>query len=151
MTQAELYDFMARHKWAVEASVFPDGRPQAAVVGVVVTPALEVFFDTLDNSRKCKNLRHDPRLSLVIGWDEGQTVQFEGKADEPKGEELERLLTRYFERFPDGRERRAWPGITYFCARPTWIRYSDFRGAEPQISEFRGLCKTGQGLLLARG
>jgi hypothetical protein len=56
-------------------------------------------------------------------------------ADEPAGAELEALQRRYFEQFPDGPSRLAWPGITYFRVRPTWVRYSDFRGAEPRIVE----------------
>jgi len=49
---------------------------------------------------------------------------------------IERLQQAYFARFPDGPTRLAWPGLTYFRVRPSWIRYSDFRGAEPVIAEF---------------
>jgi hypothetical protein len=70
----------------------------------------------------------------VIGWDD-QTVQYEGVADEPRGAELEALQQIYFARFPDGPERLAWPGITYFRVRPTWLRYSDFRATTPVIIE----------------
>ena len=37
---------------------------------------------------------------------------------------------------PDGRQREAWPGITYFRVRPTWIRYVDFNSDPPLIVEF---------------
>lgn len=113
------------------------GAPQAAVIGVVVSPELEVFFDTLDSSRKCANLRRDGRIALVIGWDlqEACTVQLEGTADEPRGADLERLQALYFATFPDGVERQSWPGITYVRVRPTWLRWSDFRGKEPVIVE----------------
>jgi hypothetical protein len=33
------------------------GAPQAAVVGIVVSDALELFFDTLGSTRKMANLR----------------------------------------------------------------------------------------------
>jgi hypothetical protein len=62
-------------------------------------------------------------------------VQLEGVADEPAGAELAPLKERYLARFPDGREREAWPGITYFRVRPTWVRYSDFRANPPRIVE----------------
>jgi hypothetical protein len=29
----------------------------------------------------------------------------------------------------------AWPGITWFVVRPTWIRYSDFDQRPPLIEE----------------
>ena len=41
----------------------------------------------------------------------------------------------YLERFPDGRERQSWPGITYFRVRPTWARYSDFRPTSARVIE----------------
>jgi hypothetical protein len=134
MTRAGLIDFLRAHRLAVQASVAADGTPQAAVVGVAVSDALELVFDTVDSTRKCANLRRDPRVALVIGWDE-QTVQLQGVADEPAGAERARLQAVYFAAFPDGPSRLSWPGITYFRVRPTWVRHSDFRGAEPVITE----------------
>lgn len=133
MTRTELLEFLRRQPWAVEATVSADGAPQAAVIGVAVTDDLELVFDTLDTTRKCHNLRRDPRVALVVGWDDAQTVQLEGLADEPTGPDLDRLRAAYFTRFPDGRDRATWPGITYWRIRPTWLRYSDFRGAEPRV------------------
>jgi pyridoxine/pyridoxamine 5'-phosphate oxidase len=135
MNRAELYAFIRRHKYAVQASVADGGAPQAAVVGIVATEELEIFFDTLHTSRKAQNLRRDPRIALVIGWDEEQTVQYEGVVDEPSGVDRARLKAIYFDRFPDGRDRERQPGIAYFRARPKWARYSDFRGAGPKIVE----------------
>jgi general stress protein 26 len=136
VTKAELLVFMRAQKWAVEASVASDGAPQAAVIGVAVTDDLELVFDTLADTRKAQNLRRSAKIALVLGWDEEQTVQYEGVADEPIGEELVRAKHAYFERFPDGPEREKWPGILYFRVRPTWIRYSDFRGDAPKIVVF---------------
>jgi pyridoxamine 5'-phosphate oxidase-like protein len=138
MTREDLLAFLRRHRWGVQSSTGPSGAPQAAVVGIVVSDALEIFFDTLDSTRKCANLRRDRRIAFVVGWDEEQTAQIEGVADEPEGDDLERLRAIYFERFPDGRERAGWPGITYFRVRPTWIRHSDFRGAAPKVVELAG-------------
>jgi hypothetical protein len=64
-----------------------------------------------------------PRRLVVIGGTTGgdeRTVQYEGVADEPTGAELQRLKELYFESFPDGPERQAWPGIAYIRARPTY-------------------------------
>ena len=135
MTKTELVTFLRRQKFAAEASVSPAGTPQAAVVGIAVSDALEVVFDTIDSTRKCQNLRADPRVALVV-WEGEQTAQLEGVADEPHGQELERLQRVYFEAFPDGRERMRWQGITYIRVRPKWIRYSDFGGAKPTVVVF---------------
>lgn len=137
MTPRELVEFIRQQPWAVEASVAADGAPQAAVIGVVVSDVLELFFDTLVSSRKCENLRRDPRVAFVIGWDDARTLQLEGVADEPTGAELERLKALYFGRFPDGREREAAGGVAYFRVRPRWARYSDFRAGEPVVVDIR--------------
>lgn len=139
MTRSELLQFMRGQSLAVQASVSPAAAPQAAVVGIVVTDAFEVFFDTLDVTRKVHNLRRNPRIAFVIGgWAPGdeRTVQYEGVADEPAGAELERLKELYFIGFPDGRERQSWSGLMYVRARPTWIRYSNFNRTPPEIVEF---------------
>ena len=137
MHRKELVEFVRRQPWAVQASVSPGGAPQAAVIGVVCSDEGELFFDTLESSRKCENLRNEPRLAFVIGWDDAQTVQLEGLADEPAGSELERLKALYFERFPDGVERAKASRVAYFRVRPTWARFSDFRGAEPVIVDVK--------------
>ena|SRR6185436_7627318 len=126
MTRAELFVFLQKHRLGVQSTVSPSGEPQAAVVGIAVTPDLEIVFDTLDSSRKCRNLRADPRIAFVIGWDAEITVQLEGIADEPTGAERDRILAAYFVPYPDGRDRLKWPGITHFRVRPIWARYSDF-------------------------
>lgn len=135
MTRAQLLAFIRPIEHVVLATVTPEGRPQAAVVGVVVTDELELFFDTSNLSRKCHNLRARPEIAFVIGWDDAQTVQYEGIADEPKGEALARLKQLYFARFKDGVAREQWPDITWFRVRPRWARYSDFRGTAPVIFE----------------
>ena len=126
MTRAELVTFLRRHKLAVQASVSAGGAPQAAVVGVAISDALEIIFDTLESTRKYQNLQREPRIALVIGWDHEQTAQIEGVVDFPTGAELERIRAEYFVPYPDGRERLGWPGITHARVRPTWLRFSDY-------------------------
>jgi hypothetical protein len=130
---------MREYSLAVQASVSAAGGVQAAVVGIVVTDRFELFFDTVDTSRKVANLRGNPTIAFVIGGATGgdeRTVQYEGISDEPAGAELRRLQALYFESFPDGRKRQSWPGITYIRTKPTWIRYSDFNRDPPEIVEF---------------
>jgi general stress protein 26 len=139
MTRDELLAFMRSERYAVQASVSALGRPQAAVVGIAVSDAFELVFDTLDSTRKAVNLRANPRVAFVIGGTrEGdeRTLQYEGTADVPEGAERERLQRIYFDRFPDGRERQAWPGLIYVRVKPTWIRYSNYNVQPPEIVEF---------------
>ncbi len=136
MTKADLYQFILPRRLAVLGSISPDGAPQAALVGIAVTGDLEIIFDTVSNSRKYRNLALNPSASFVIGWEGEVTLQYEGQAREPKGDELARYQEIYFAAWPDGPARLAWPGIAYFVVRPTWIRYSDFNQNPPQIEEF---------------
>jgi hypothetical protein len=129
---------MRREKHAVEASTSITG-PQAAVIGIAVTDDFEIIFDTLDSTRKAANLRRDPRMAFVIGGTDDRaqrTVQYEGVAAEPAGSDLVRAKQFYFSRFPEGRSRESWKGITYFSVRPTWLRYSDYSVDPPVIVEF---------------
>jgi general stress protein 26 len=135
MTRSDLLKFLRQHRLAVEASVAPDGAPEAAVIGYAVSDALELIFDTVEATRKVGNLRADPRVALVVGWDKETTVQLQGVADFPTGDELKRLLEVYFTVFPDGRQRAAWTGVTHVRVRPTWVRYGDFNHDPPRFVE----------------
>ena len=135
MTRDELFAFLNAHRWAVEATVTASGAPQAAVIGYAATEHLEIIFDTLKTSRKYQNFLTSRRMALVIGWDDAQTLQLEGDADEPKGADLDRLKARYFEVFPDGHERETWKDIVYIRVNPTWFRYSDFRVEPAKVIE----------------
>jgi Pyridoxamine 5'-phosphate oxidase len=137
MNTAELLDFLRHHRYAVVSSLSAAGIAQSALVGIAVTPGLEIVFDTLRASRKCVNLSANPACSLVVGgWSGEQTVQFEGSAFEPAIEERGPWLKHYFRVWPDGRERMKAPTITFFVVRPRWIRYSDFDQRPPLIEEF---------------
>ena len=139
MEKTDVLQFMQTHSLAVQASVSRTNCPQAAVVGFVVTDDFEIVFDTLDTTRKVVNLRQNPSCAFVVGGlTEGdeRTVQYEGTADEPTGDELYRLKELYFARFPDGRERQHWPGLVHIRVKPHWIRFSDWNQAPPLIVDF---------------
>jgi PPOX class probable F420-dependent enzyme len=137
MTVDDVIAFMRTQMLGVVATNGPDGQPQAALVGIAVSDGCEIVFDAAGASRKLRNLRLDPHIALVIGGtaDDERTVQFEGVADEPAGAERERIREVYFARYPGGRDRLAWEGITHVRVRPHWLRYSDFNQSPPLIVE----------------
>jgi uncharacterized glyoxalase superfamily protein PhnB len=137
LTAAELLAFLRRHRLAVQASRSAAGGPQAAVVGFAVSDELEIVFDTETTSRKYANLMADPRIALVVGWDDEVTAQLEGVADFPTGKAAERIREVYFGVYPDGRERMAWPDICHVRVRPSWARLSGFNVDPPRIEELR--------------
>ena len=138
MGRAELLEFMQAHTNVVQASVSPSGRAQAAVIGIALTDSFEIIFDSVDTTRKVKNLLLNHSIAFVFGgWAPGdeRTVQYEGVVDKPEGAELERLKNIYYAKFPTGRLRIDWPGIIYLRAKPTWIRYRDFNKVPSTILE----------------
>ena len=138
MTEADLYAFMAGHRLGVLGTICDADTPQSALVGIAITPQLEIVFDTVRSSRKYANLIARAACTLVIGgWGAGeQTVQYEGDVEELNSAELGRYQEIYFKTWPDGPARMSWPGIVYFVVRPTWIRYSDFDQDPPLLREF---------------
>lgn len=137
MSREEASRFLRNERIAVIATVSPQGKAQSALIGVAATEDLELVFDTLNTSRKYKNLKHNPNASLVIGCTEsGLTLQYEGVARELEGDELEKYRQVYFARWPDGPSRLKWEGITYFAVKPTWIRYCNYAVEPPVLSEF---------------
>jgi hypothetical protein len=147
ISRAELLEFMRANPLVTAATISPDGAPQAAILGVAVSDQLELVFDTVDDSRKFRNVCHEGRIAVVFGAAGGyksgshdeRTVQYEGIADVPSGEELKRVQEEiYFRQFPDGRERMKWPHITYVRVRPVWMRYSNYNVGPPEIVELDG-------------
>ena len=130
MEKTELLDYIQSQRLGVLGTLAPAGEPQAALVGYAVTPDLEILFDTLQTTRKYRNMVANSRVSFTVGNTVGhgdeRTVQYEGLAEELAGELLQCLRPVYFAAWPDGVNRVQWPHITWFVIRPRWIRYSDF-------------------------
>lgn len=136
MTVADLYAFLSQCKLGVLSTIGDANVPQSALVGIAVTEKLEIIFDTVNTSRKFRNLIARSNCSFVIGWAAEQTVQYEGRADELSGDELAPFQQTYFRSWPECRAHLSWPGIAYFVVRPRWVRYSDFDRNPPLIREF---------------
>jgi len=134
MTTEFIYQFIKQHRLAVIATNSPGGQPEAAVVGIAVTPALEIVFDTVKISRKYQNIKQNPYVALVIGWDNETTVQYEGEAVELSGADDNIYREAYYSIYPDGRQRATeWPGLVHFKVVLKWLRYSNFN--QPAVIE----------------
>ncbi|MBS1500606.1 MAG: pyridoxamine 5'-phosphate oxidase family protein [Bacteroidetes bacterium] len=123
-----VYQVIRQQKLAVVSSINSDGQPESALVGIAVSTSLEIIFDTVSSSRKYNNMISHPNVSLVIGWDDETTVQYEGVArvlgDDANADDYREV---YYAVWPDGRERAAtWPGLVHIKITPKWIRYSNF-------------------------
>jgi len=136
MTLEEIFDIAKRKRFLVVSSINESGAPEAALMGFALTQANEIVFDTLGSSRKAANLARNPRAALVIGWDDQVSLQIEGVARRPVGDDLASAKVAYFREWPDGRAREAWPDIAYVVVQPKWIRYSNYAAGPPEVQEF---------------
>ncbi len=137
MTLEEVFDIAKSKRYLVVSTVNESSAPEAALMGFALTQAKEIVFDTLSTSRKAVNLARNPATALVIGWDENVSLQIEGVARRPVGEDLASAKAAYFREWPDGRARENWPNIAYVVVQPKWIRYSNYAAGPPVVEEFR--------------
>lgn len=108
--------------------------PQSAVVAISETPDLHIIFGSFNSSRKNNNIKYNPHISVVVGWDnkDKKTLQIEGKAQlvlDNKEQEL--LEEMHCVKNPSSERFRNDPRQEYFRMVPYWIRYSDF-SKDPQ-------------------
>ncbi len=134
LTRLAVADFLRAHRLAVMATASADGRPEAALINIAATPDLEIVFETVSATRKFANLRNNPLVSLVVGWQEGKTLQLDGVVEELEAAAYEKLVPIFFSAFPQQRSHEYWPGNIYFRIRPFWVRLSDY-GHPRQVQE----------------
>jgi len=134
--QQKILEFIKTKKIGVLATIAPDGRPEAAVVEYVATDKLEIIFNTFSTYRKYKNLKHNPNVAFVIGWDD-ITVQYEGHAIEAKGN-LEDLCKKiHSAKIKHKTKFSEMPTVRYFNIKPRWIRYIDYSKKPWEVFEVR--------------
>jgi pyridoxine/pyridoxamine 5'-phosphate oxidase len=121
-----LYEFISQHKLGVLATVTGDALPEAAVVGIAVTNNLEIICSTYDESRKHQNILKNPDVALVIGWEHGKTVQYEGVATVLSKEESQEHFRTTFANVPTIAKHLTQNFEVMYKITPKWIRYSDF-------------------------
>lgn len=119
----------------VLATANKENNPEAAVLEYGITDDLEIIFDTFIDSRKYRNIQYNNNVSLVIGWDEDVTVQYEGQAFELKGSDQGKYKRTYFRQNPRAKKWEKKEGISYFKVTPKWIRYSDLTKSPWEVFE----------------
>jgi len=134
MTEPELIEFVSARNFTV-ISTFGEEFPESACIEFG-NDGLTIIFDTNKNSRKFKNIQKSPKVSLVIGWENERTVQYEGIATLLAGEELERLKKIYFQKSPEAQKWEDVEDSVYFKVEPVWIRYTDLNVTPWNVTVF---------------
>ncbi len=88
--KSKVLEFIRNKHLMVISSTTVNNFSQSALVAFSENNELEIIFGTFCTTRKYKNIKHQSKVSLVIGWNEEKkiTVQYEGKAHELEGEEM---------------------------------------------------------------
>ncbi len=121
----KLLEFIKKQTLAVISTTNAENNSESAVLEFGETDGLELIFDTYNTSRKYKNLQRNKNVSFVIGWDENITIQYEGTAEEIKGESAKKYKEAYWSKNPQAKRWESREGISYFKVTPKWIRYSN--------------------------
>ncbi len=143
MTNDQLKDtilnFLKSSQLTVISTVDMDNnKPECAVVGFAEKENLEIIFGTANTTRKYANIKKNPNVSFVIGWDPRMgTVQYEGVAKELSSEEATPYTEIMFTKNPFSKRFAENPDQRWFLVTPTWIRLTDMTQTPHQISEVK--------------
>jgi len=133
MTKDELIDYISARDFCVIATK-AEPFPESACIQFG-NNGLTLIFDTNKNSRKFQNIQKSPEVSVVIGWEDEITVQYQGIAPLLAGDELTRLRQIYFAKsaYAAGWEKA---DTVYFKVEPVWVRFSDLNTDPYSITVF---------------
>lgn len=140
MSHDEIYEYLNKHSLGIVSTIDVNinGQPESAVIGFGQTHELELIFRTDKRSRKYHNLYSNPRIAFVIGWDHGQTLQYEGIAHELLADEMAVVEKNYFNKHGVKEHYKPEPDNTdlrYFLVKPSWIRFTDVKSDPWKVSE----------------
>ena len=135
MDRRGLVEYVRAHGDGVLSTLGPDGAPQSAYLALTATDEAELVLDARGASRKVANLRADPRVAVVVGGRDGTTLQCEGFADVPSGDERDTCAAAYAATFPQFATSLTDPTIVVVRVRLTWARFGDYRSPAPRITE----------------
>lgn len=138
--------FLSSHSIGVLATLSPEGTPHARTMYYAADEALNVFFLTVESTRKVDDLAHTALAAFVVTNEAGpQTLQIEGTVsdltetatlDPVTHNLLETLLARG-ERFAPV-TRLDMGSIHFYKLTPTWVRWGDFvqgQGTDEVLTE----------------
>jgi len=135
--ERRILNFVKKHKLAVLATINNEGKPESSVIEFSEKNNLELIFDTFSSFRKYKNIKSNPEVAIVIGWDENITIQYEGTATELKDKELQESINLHINKLQDAKKFVGMEGIKFFKITPKWIRYTDISNEPWEIFEIK--------------
>lgn len=134
-TKQEIFDFITAQPRMVLSTVTKDGASSSAIMGFGVTENFEIVFGTFEYMRKVENMHLNPMVSIVTGFDQTGTIQYEGTVRQLEGPEVDRYAEYHFAKHPRSRRYKNEPGQIYFLITPTWIRFTEVTYTPWKVTE----------------
>ena len=123
LSLSDFVKFVRAAGMGVVATASPSGKPEAALVGIAISDCGELIFDTPAEARKLTNIERNDRVAVVIGWNDGISVQVEGRARVVNDDERLRYERLYASQFPGSRISRLCFAVA--VVTPDWVRSYD--------------------------
>lgn len=125
--QAKILEVLKHNSLGVVSTIHAenvdDAKPQSAVVGFAQTDALEIIFATPNTTRKYKNIKHNPNISFVVGWNPANdSVQYEGVASEISKADAQKYIELIASKNPFAKSIVEKEDEAFFIVKPSWIR-----------------------------
>lgn len=124
MDKKDIYEFLKSRDCCV-LSTSNNDKSQSALMGFGVSEDLDFVFGTSNKSKKYNNIINNSNVSIVVGFDQGKTVQCEGIVEFLEGEELDKYKNVYFTLRPSVKKYETLPDQVYFKVKLNWLRYTD--------------------------
>ncbi|HYE22084.1 MAG TPA: pyridoxamine 5'-phosphate oxidase family protein [Verrucomicrobiae bacterium] len=134
----KIFQYVKEQNLAVMATVSPDAKPEAAVVGFSETDNFELYIGTYEFSRKFQNIKKNSLVALVIGWDDGKTVQYEGEIEEVTNpDEIDEFKRTHLAKMPSAVKYLENENEKFLKVKPHWVRYTDLSIDPWEVLEIR--------------
>lgn len=131
-----ILNFIHGYDLCVLSTTNIEGNSESALVGFSENDTYRLLIGTTTSSRKYANIKANSNVSVVIGWNEGICVQYEGVARICRnGEELESYLENHFTKLPSAKKYKNNPEQCYILIEPRWLRYTDTDPSPRLITE----------------
>ena len=130
--------FLRSSNTCVISTVDKNKKPQAATVGFSCDENMRIVICTNINTRKAVNMRNNPSVALVVGFEGSCTLQYEGTVKQTTVSDLGLRLEQHYEKIPPARRFGEDENQGYYIITPTWLRFTDYTKAPStfEIKEF---------------
>jgi uncharacterized protein YhbP (UPF0306 family) len=132
-------DYLSSEKTVTLATASPDGIPHARTF-MYVNDGLTLYFWARPSSTTAQHLRDNPRVSFAIDeyvadWNKAKGIQGDGDGQLVSGDEVERAVGLFAEKFPSPSSGASTTNISFFKITPKALEFIDNSGTKTHVSD----------------